>query len=222
MSTLDKYLSALPMLHTWDGGVTWNTGGFFRSDLERLHDFLLRRVGASANILETGAGNSTITLLLLEPRRLVSIAPDGELFERIRRYCRENAIGMDALEACVEGSEWVLPRLAASSRDGVNEFDFILIDGCHNWPMVFVDFFYANYVLKPGGYLMIDDVQLHSIKELARLLVEQPAFDVVLDLGKSLVFQRTSSCRTLPEFTHTPYLARKSEEYEKSANPFQL
>jgi hypothetical protein len=54
---------------------------------------------------------------------------------------------------------------------------FWLIDGAHNWPTAFVGFCYINcyinFMLCQGGYLMIDDVQLHSAEELARLLVEE-------------------------------------------------
>ena len=46
-----------------------------------------------------------------------------------------------------------------------------LIDGGHGWPTVFVDFCYMNAMLFRNGILIIDDVQLHSIKELGKLLI---------------------------------------------------
>ncbi len=152
----------------------------------------------------------------------MSIAPDKELFDRILSYCRVKAIAADTLEAHVDGSEWVLPMLALGARAEPPMFDFVLIDGCHNWPLVFLDFFYANYLLKPGGYLMIDDLQLHSVKELARLLSEQPGFETALHLGKSRIFRRVSSARSLGEWTELPYIVRRSEEYRRLANPFGL
>lgn len=88
--------------------------------------------------------------------------------------------------------------------------------------MTFVDFFYCNYMLKPGGYIMIDDVQLHSVKELARMLAEQPGFELVLDLGKSLVFRRRSEARMLGERNVLPYILRKTNAYAQLSNPFAL
>jgi hypothetical protein len=174
-------------------------------------------------MLETGAGNSTIALMHLNPRRLVSIAPDRELFERIRQYCANTRIDVSALEAHVERSEWVLPQMALAAKSSGPLFDFALIDGCHNWPMVFVDFMFVNHMLKPGGYLMIDDLQLHSVKELARLLSEQPEFEPALDLGKSMIFRRKSEAgQVLGEWVAVPYIVRKSQEYASSANPFAL
>jgi hypothetical protein len=79
-----------------------------------------------------------------------------------------------------------------------------------------------NYMLSEGGYLMIDDVQLHSVKELGRLLVDEPGFDLVLDLGKSLLFRKITAARQLGEWNESPYILRLSQEYQRQANPFAL
>lgn len=222
MTDFEKYLSNLPMLHSWDGGETWNTGGFERDHLERLHGFLKDNLPNSPVLLETGAGNSTISFLFLAPKRLVSIAPEAKLFDRIRSYCESQHIPFSSLETYVDGSEWILPKMAAELRNTTPILDFALIDGCHNWPMAFVDFCYINQMLKAGGYLMIDDVQLHSVKELARMLAEQPGFELALDLGKSLVFRRTTEMRALGEWGQLPYIVRKTNDYAKCSNPFFL
>ncbi len=222
MPDFDKYLSSLPMLHSWDGGKTWNSGGFERSHLEKLYSFLKQNLPPAPVILETGAGNSTISFLFLAPKRLVSIAPEAQLFDRIRSYCEAERIPVAALEDRVDGSEWVLPKMAAEIRGAVPILDFALIDGCHNWPMAFVDFCYINQMLKTGGYLMVDDVQLHSVKELARMLTEQPGFELALDLGKSLVFRKTTEARALGEWGQVPYVVRKTNEYARMENPFAL
>ena len=217
-----EYLSDLPLLHSWDGGATWNTGGFQADQLAALYEFLKARLPASPNLLETGAGNSTICLLFLNPGRLVSVAPEAALFDRIRGYCARHGISAASLDAQVSGSEWTLPQLALEVRDKPPCFDFALIDGSHNWPMVFVDFCYANYMLKAGGFIMIDDVQLHSVKELARMLSEHPDFRLELDLGKSLVYRRVSDRRTMSEWLDIPYISRMSSRYAQAPNPFSL
>jgi hypothetical protein len=79
-----------------------------------------------------------------------------------------------AIEAHIDGSHWVLPRLAADNRTSDPILDFVLIDGCHGWPTSFVDLEYTNYMRRQGGYLMIDDVNLYAEKELARLLSDHP------------------------------------------------
>jgi predicted O-methyltransferase YrrM len=53
-----------------------------------------------------------------------------------------------------ECSELLLPRLVSEGR----VFDFVFIDGAHWFDHVFVDLFYANRLLKPGGVVVFDDV----------------------------------------------------------------
>lgn len=218
----EEYLRDMPLLHSWDGDVTWNTGGFSRDDLEKLHHFLHDRLPGYPILLETGAGNSTIMMLFLSPAKLISIAPDAQLFERIHRFCKKNGISDGAIEEYIDGSQWVLPRLAAENRLSDPILDFALIDGCHGWPTSFVDLEYTNSMLKQDSYLLIDDVELHAVKEMARFLVEHPAFSLVLDLGKSLVFQKLTADRHFGDWGASTYIVRRSNEYARSPNPFAL
>jgi len=218
----DEYLRNMPRLHSWDDGATWNTGGFSPQMLEKLHVLLREGLPSRPVFLETGAGNSTIAMLFLHPERLISIEPNAQLFERIRGFCRENRIPDDALEAHIDGSQWVLPRLAADNRASDPILDFALIDGNHGWPTSFVDLEYANSMLRQGGYLLIDDVQLYAEKEMARFLAEQMAFSLVLDLGKSLVFRKLTADRDLGNWWEQPYIVRRTRQYAQLSDPFTL
>lgn len=220
--SFEEYLKNIPLLHSFDQGATWNTGGFNRPDFEKLHDFLRDRLPRKPVFLETGAGNSTIALLFLQPARLISIAPDAQLFERINGFCERNRISVTALESYIDGSQWVLPRLAIDNRASDPILDFALIDGCHGWPTAFVDLEYINSMLREGGFLMIDDVHLHAEKEMARLLAEHNAYSLVLDLGKSLVFRKMTTARHLGEWVDQPYIVRRTDEYFSLWNPFAL
>ncbi|BCP55314.1 hypothetical protein K32_39310 [Kaistia sp. 32K] len=199
-------MNALPNLHTWDDGATWNTGGFNREHLEKVIQIITQRF-PTARIIETGAGNSTISFLFCGPSKLVSICPEPDLFGRIKEYCASKTLDDSAWEPIEGFSETVLPDLA---KDTANLFDFALIDGHHGWPLVFVDFCYLNQMLRQGGLLMIDDIQLHSVRELANLLREQPGFTLAADLGKALIFEKTTSDRGLPEWNGQPYIVRNS------------
>jgi predicted O-methyltransferase YrrM len=215
----ESYLGRIPDLHSWDGGKTWNSGGFSPAHLRAFRDLALLCDSNNAVILETGAGNSTLAFLFASPAKLISIAPDGALFERIRRFCAEHGIDTSPLDVRVERSEWALPELA---RGGLC-LDLALIDGGHGWPTVFVDFCYVNAMLRNGGILVIDDVNLHSIKELGRLLKkDETRFVLVKDMGKSLAFRKLTDERFLPEWTEQPYIAEQSERYARSSFPHEL
>lgn len=217
-----EYLANLPLLHTWDEGKTWNTGGFGPEHLLPMLEFFGKNSPARPAILETGAGNSTLSFLLLRPGSLVSICPEQALFERIRKFATEHDLDLRPWTPHVDGSEWALPKLADLSRGTGPTLDIALIDGCHNWPLVFVDFCYVHFLLRTGGYLILDDLQLHSVKELARLLAEGDEYVRVLDLGKTIVLQKRTTGRTMPEWNGEPYIVRKSDEYGKRPDPFAL
>jgi predicted O-methyltransferase YrrM len=211
-----EFLSDLPDLHSWDG-KTWNTGGFERQHLEPLERFLRGRLPRRAEMLETEAGCSTIAMLLMNPNKVISIAPDADLFERIFAYCDARQIDRSTLEVHIEESEWALPPMA---REHHATMDFALLDGSHAWPTTFIDLFYVETMLRQGGFLMIDDVQLHSVKEMVRLLDQQPGIRLVLDLQKARVYEKITAPTIFARWTKEPYIVSRTQEYAMWQNPF--
>jgi predicted O-methyltransferase YrrM len=170
-------------------------------------------------ILETGSGNSSIFFLLNAPSELYSIDPSPEIFARIKDYCRQSNIDLTNFTPVTERSEEFLPEFA---RNHAKHFDFILIDGDHGWPNVMVDFCYCLKMLAPDALLMIDDIQLHSVRELANLLLEQPEFDAVLKLDKAIVFRRIGNMDTMPGWGLQPYIERMSTTQPKKKSLLDL
>jgi predicted O-methyltransferase YrrM len=74
------------------------------------------------------------------------------------RTLRENGL-VHLVEFYAEPSGLVLPRLVAEGR----RFDFIFIDGDHRFDGVFVDFFFAHQLLRPGGLMVFDDPELDGV-----------------------------------------------------------
>jgi hypothetical protein len=212
----DSYLKDIPKLHTWDEGTTWNSGGFEDYHLRAFYKYV---TAGARRVIETGAGNSSLAFLFGQPDCLTTIAPERELFDRIDTFARENSLTTSAWEQLIDRSEWALPVLAQNGR----EYDLALIDGGHGWPTVFVDFCYINVMLARDGILIIDDVQLHSIKELGKLLKADTArFKFLESLGKSKVFQKKTNEKFLPEWTEQPYIRQKSDSYVGSHDRFEI
>ena len=218
---LEEYLIELPLLHTWDC-KSWNSGGFDSFDLQSLYNFLQIHLPANPVLLETGAGNSTIMMLFLLPEKLISIAPDADLFERIKYFCQINGISDVALEKYIDGSQWALPKIAQDNRLSEPILDFALIDGCHGYPTCCVDLEYINALLKQGGYLCIDDTQVHTVKEMAQFLIESPTFSLELDMHKFLVFKKLTAERHFGEFVDQPYIIKRSNKYSRFPNPYGI
>ena len=212
-----KYLLDIPAIHTWDDGKNWNSGGF---DPTQLGFFIeLASEIEDCRVIETGAGNSTIAFLIAGVSEIVSIAPDDTLFNRIREYCGENQIAISGLEAIESKSEWALPPIASSGR----RFHIGLIDGAHGWPNTFVDLNYVYFSLNKGGYLILDDVQLHSIKEMVKFVIaEEQRFRLVANLGKALVFQKLTDDRELGEWNQQKYIVDMTNYYKEFTDPYSL
>jgi predicted O-methyltransferase YrrM len=222
MIEFEEFLQNRPLLHSWDGGKTFNAGGLYVALLQRIRDLLEEVPAKPAGVIETGAGCSTIAFLLMGCTPVVSIAPDPALWQRIEHYVAEHEIPALGLRKVVDFSEFVLPKLAADLRRQNKQLDLALIDGAHEYPTVFVDFCYMNSVLRKGGYFVIDDVQLHPPKELARCLARSSDFELAHDLGKTLIFRKTQDRPRVGSFSTNAYLRETSEFYAKQANPFAL
>jgi hypothetical protein len=207
----ERYIRNIPNLHSWDGGVTWNAGGFSATHLRTICE-LLRSNPERARVLETGAGNSTVCFLLAGASEVTSIAPDESLFDRIADYCRQNGIDLGPLRTVVSLSETALPAIAAEATRDKKPIDFALLDGGHGWPTVFVDFCYTYAMLRQGGWMMIDDIQLHSVKELARFMMKAWQFELVSNLQKSLIFRKTTDQQMFGDFGGQPYIMERTEE----------
>lgn len=216
---LQNYLENMPNLHTWDQGATWNRGGFEAVHFRPLHDLIAEVLPPRPAFIETGAGNSTIFFLLHQPSRVVSIAPDAPLFERIESYCARSGIDLAPLEKHVECSEWVLPKMA---RNTPPAFDFALIDGDHSVEREVIDFFYLNHLLRKGGLLVIDDMHAPASKIVARLIKDEEDFRPMLDLRKAMVFQKQTDRPTLRPWHEQSYIRQEMELYSRTLDPFKV
>lgn len=221
MINFEDYLENIPEIHFWDN--KWRTGGFQKHHLSTIMSVLKEHTeGNNLRIIETGAGNTTITFSFLNPQTLISICPDPALKERILEYCSDKNISTDALDIRLERSEIEFPKIALAQTGSNDKFDVALLDGGHGWPTVFVDFCYANMVLKKGGLLLTDDIQLYPVKELVRLLNEQPEYECISKIQKIWVWKKVKDVEFLPQEGLEPYLMRMTEKEENDGNQWSI
>jgi predicted O-methyltransferase YrrM len=150
--------------------VTPDRGAFLRDTCRQ------ERAGS---VLEIGMawGLSTLHIQegLLSQERLLS--PDAGAHVHVvidpkqtsKFHCAGRRILRDAgveqrVEFHEDYSEFLLPRLVCEGR----VFDLVFIDGAHRFDNVFVDLFYANRLLKPGGVVVFDDVFAESVNLACR------------------------------------------------------
>jgi hypothetical protein len=197
-----ELLANLPRLHRWRG--TEQVGGLNT----RIGDRMIAEFNRydSPRVVETGAGATTLLFCCLDPGALTSIEPDAALRDRILVEAAAREISVAPLRFLCERSEVALPRLTADGE----RFDVGLIDGCHNWPSVFVDFCYINMMMPAGGTLFVDDVHLYSVSQLYLLLRQQDEFEYVALDNKLATFRKLVNRPFLPEWDGQPYIAHNS------------
>jgi predicted O-methyltransferase YrrM len=78
-----------------------------------------------------------------------------------------------------EPSGLVLPRLAAAGR----QFDFAFIDGDHRFDGVFIDMFYVDQLLKPGGVAVFDDMSWDGVYLACRFAETNYGYETIAELA---------------------------------------
>ena len=153
--------------------VTPDRGAFIRD--------ICRAEGAT-RALEIGMAWGASTLHILEallgnsdkPRHVVVDRDQTSVFRGAgRRLLREAGVA-DFVDLHEDKSELFLPMLV---RDRC-AFQFIFVDGAHDFDDVFVDFFYINRLLRPGAVVVFDDTFADSIHFVCR--TRKPIMDIHL------------------------------------------
>ena len=85
------------------------------------------------------------------------------------------ASGIDFFELLETKSEFALPKLLEKME---GKFDFVFVDGWHTFDHTLLDCFYATRLLKTGGYLVIDDVDLTAVSRVVSFLKKYPCYEV--------------------------------------------
>jgi predicted O-methyltransferase YrrM len=83
--------------------------------------------------------------------------------------------GFDFVDLIVELSEFALPRIAR--REG-GSFDLVFVDGWHTFDHTLLDLFYANRLVRVGGYIVVDDCNLPGVAKAVSYLLNYPAYEM--------------------------------------------
>src|SRR5215213_777299 len=125
---------------------------------------LLRRTLDDPNIkdtLEIGCALGESSVVICQARRGTHtiIDPFQSTDWRNSGVKRLDEMGAD-YELIEAVSELVLPDLLQKGR----RFDLIFVDGWHTFDQTFLECYYATRLLRVGGYLVVDDTTMMSVR----------------------------------------------------------
>ena len=133
-----------------------------------LYDFVVRAKPAEILELGTGVGTSACYMAAaleeVGSGRVTTLDRDPNLPGYVRdSFAKADPALLRFVEIVTTPSSYndaLLPRIEARMKNGVCEpcFDFCYIDGAHTWSDDGLAFFLADKLLKPGGWMLFDDM----------------------------------------------------------------
>ena len=180
-----------------DGAAAWDAS-------EAVLAWLARELKPGMATIETGAGRSTLAFAAAGCAHEV-VTPAASEIAAIRAAGELAGAPMAAVRFHEGFSQDVLPRLAPGER-----YDVAFIDGGHGFPIPAVDFQYLAPLLRIGGALLIDDVDLWTGDMIVQVLRRDPdwRFEGRLN-GRTAVFRKLAPFAA-HEWTRQAYVRRRS------------
>ena len=76
-----------------------------------------------------------------------------------------------------EKSHYALPKICQTYGEG--NFGLVFIDGMHLYDFTLVDFFYADLLVAPGGFVVFDDAKMPSVQRVIAYVLSNRAYDQI-------------------------------------------
>jgi predicted O-methyltransferase YrrM len=145
------------------------------SDEEAAFLFRFMREHELADTLEVGCGlgKSAVSIMLGTGGEHLAIDPFQANYDFRGVGNVERAGLAESFELRAERSCTALPALLAEGR----RFDFVFIDGSHRFDDILLDFTFADLLLRPGGYVVFDDLWMRTTQlVLAYIRTNRPDY----------------------------------------------
>jgi predicted O-methyltransferase YrrM len=101
--------------------------------------------------------------------------------------------GFDFFELREERSEFALPAIVQEREESL---DLVFIDGWHTFDHTLLDLYYANRLIRVGGYIVIDDCSWRSVSKAVSYFAKYPCFEIAggsIPKGKRLYANRAAA-----------------------------
>jgi hypothetical protein len=198
LEAVESVLTDPPQVHAYASAGVWHT--------ERsAYEFMARHCPPGTRTLETGLGISTLLFAIWRTEH-TCVVPDGGEVERLVAHADSREIDMSTVRFELGRSDEVLPVLHGPP------LDLVLVDGSHGFPLPIIDWYYASARLRPGGHVILDDVQLTQVSlGLLRFLARDPRWSRVATTWKWAAYRRETDHSLSEEWIHQGFLDRKFE-----------
>lgn len=203
--TLTTLLDSPPKIHNWGIGNLSSSG--LPNSVFEFMDSILKPESRS---IEIGMGIST-ALFALKGTIHTCVNPDQDEIIRFKDYASRNNISIDNMTFLCKRSDEVWFNLKE------NIWDFVLIDGCHGFPIPYLDWYFFSHGLKVNGYLVIDDTLISTGKELKDFLIGEDSWKLTCPFSpKTAIFQKIKDFDYNKEFLFQPSVLKATKAINKT------
>lgn len=191
----------------------WHGSGPLDDNVLKKLAYHCQEYGTINYSVETGAGKSTIFFSQSSNNHTVFAIDIGNSLTRVK----ESDLISDSGVEFVEGPT----QLTVPAYSFKNMLDLVLIDGPHGYPFPDMEYYYFYPHITEGGLLIIDDINIPSIKRMVKIIKSDEMFDCIDLIGKTMFFRRTDAQLFDPladgwwdQGYNKPYL-RRTKQLEK-------
>lgn len=209
---IDEILSSKTVINR-DGNPVPLRGNINREEGLFLHD-LVQSDPSITRTLEIGCAFALSSLFICgalegrnNPQHLLLDPFQQENYQGIGVLNLERA-GVDFFKLIEEKSEFALPKLL--EMDSAS-FDLIFIDGLHSFDQAALDFYFANRLVKVGGYIVFDDASFKSVSKVISFALKYPAYHLHSQVRENSGLKKFLRFwfNLIPEFIYTTFLPLK-------------
>jgi predicted O-methyltransferase YrrM len=171
----------------------WHQSGSLNiAVVERLY----RCAEGAQNTAETGCGKSTLALSHASERHVaftIDLSSGDDPEKHSLSIVRSSPLlRRDVCEFVLGPTQLTLPAFKFD-----REFDLVLLDGPHGYPFPELEYYYFYPHIKPGGWLVVDDIQIPTIANMVDILRKDQMFRME-SVIRTTAFLRRTEAPTFP------------------------
>ena len=164
---------------------TWHASGPLDDNVLKTLADHCQSYGKIVRSVETGAGKSTLFFSQVSEHHTVFAIDIGKSLTRVR----ESDLLKPNVVEFVEGpTQQTVPAYEFKA-----ELDIVLIDGPHGYPFPDLEYYYFYPHIAQGGLLIIDDINIPSIKRMVEIIKCDDMFDCIEVISKTMFLVRTEA-----------------------------
>ena len=131
----------------------------------------------------------------------VCIVGSGSQVDALRAHAEQRQIDLSSVRFEIGSSDQVLPSLQ------LENVDLYLVDGGHGFPHPVIDWYYGALLMRDGGIVIIDDIQLRSVRDyLVVFLEKDPRWVRLAGDHKWVAYRKQGTFSVREEWTEQKFL----------------